>query len=125
MALTAAMIQTAFKAARSALPAATVKIRHQDSGAVYSGVRSSLDVSQAISGMGAIQGGWGSSGETQGAIGAVRLTVSELTVPHPKAGDIIEIVEQEGGDQSTRVILSARYDQARATVRIDYGEQYG
>ena len=109
------MVHAAFKAARSALPAAAVQIRHQDSGTVYSGVRSSLESTQEIGSMGAIQG----------ATGAVRVMVSELTMPHPKAGDLIELVEQDGGDQSTRVILSVRLDQAHATMRIDYGEQYG
>jgi len=123
MALTTAVVQSAFKAARSALPAATVKVRHQDSGAVYSGVRSSLDNSQTVSSMGAIQGA--TSGAIAGAIGAVRLLVSEFIKPYPKSGDIIEIDDQDDGDQITRVILAVQYDQARATVRLDYGAKYG
>ena len=115
MALTTAMMNAKFTAARSQLPAATVKVRHQDSGVVYSGVRSSLETTQTV----------GSMGSIQNADGAVRLMVSELKMPKPKAGDIIELVEQDDGDSAVRVILAVRYDQARATVRIDYGAQYG
>jgi len=123
MALTTAMLNAKFTAARSQLPAATVNVRHQDSGAVYSGVRSSLDTSQEIGNMGAIQGA--SMGAIQGAVGAVRFLVSEFIKPYPKAGDIIEVSEQSDGEQTTRVIISVRYDQARATARIDYGEENG
>lgn len=115
MALTKTAVQAAFRAMRSSLPSAVVRVRHKESGAVYSGVRSSLEQNETVSSMGAIQG----------ADGAVRLDVSELIMPHPKAGDIIELVEQDDGDTDVRVILAVRFDQARATVRVDYGAEYG
>ena len=114
MALTAAMVSNAISGMRSALPCATVSIRHKDSGATYSGVRSTLEANNVAGSMGAIQG----------ADGAVRLIVSELTQPYPKAGDIIEIQENMSGDWLKRLVLTVRYDQARASMRIDYGAEY-
>ena len=63
-------------------------------------------------------------GAIQGADGAVRLIVGELTQPYPKAGDIIEIRENTSGDWLKRLVLTVRYDQARASMRIDYGAEY-
>jgi hypothetical protein len=105
--------EAAFKQARTTL--GSVKVRHEEAGAVYDAVRSSLESTQTVGSMGAIQN----------ADGAIRLLVSELKMPKPKAGDIIELVEQDDGDSSVRVVLAVRYDQARVTVRIDYGAQYG
>ena len=114
MALTAATVQAAYTSMRSALPCAGVKVRHKESGAVYDGVRGSLESSMEV----------GSMGSIQGADGAVRLNVSELVMPHPEAGDLITVQEQGTGDEDVRVVLAVRYDQARATVRIDYGAEY-
>jgi len=113
MSLTTADIQSAIRGMRSELPCATVAVRHKESGATYSGIRSTLEANNVAGSMGAIQG----------ADGAVRLIVDELTLPYPKAGDIIE-VQETSGDWLKRLVLTVRYDQARASMRIDYGAEY-
>ena len=113
MSLSTSFVQSKVAAMRTTLTGATVTVRHNNR--TYSGVRTSLDQSETLSGMGALQG----------ATGAVRLSVDELAIDHPKAGDTLEIKEQAGGVWLTRVIVGARYDQVRATLRIDYGERYG
>jgi hypothetical protein len=100
---------------RAACPQANVNMRHERTGGVYSGIRAALSVDQTINGMGA----------TQQATGAVRLDCSELQEPHPKAGDKVAVAESEQAGFVDRVVTAARYDQMRATVRIEYGEQYG
>jgi hypothetical protein len=91
------------------------KISVRTGGREYDGLRTTTEGRDTAGGMGAIQG----------ASGAVRLRVSELSLPYPAAGDAIEVKEQSGNDWQSRVVLSARYDQLGATVRLDYGEKYG
>ena len=111
MAITKDFIANQFKAARTFMSGANVTIRHANK--EYTGTRTSLEGDETVSGMGAIQG----------ATGAVRLVVSELRRDHPKAGDPIQV--KDDLEWQTRLIIGARYDQTRATLRIDYGERYG
>ena len=106
-------IQSAIRGMRSELSRATVAVRHKQSGATYSGIPSTLEANNVVGSMGAIQG----------ADGAVRLILSELIRPYPKAGDIIQ-VQEENGEWLKRLVLTVRYDQARASMRIDYGAEY-
>jgi len=114
MGLTTQSVQTAYRAMRSALPGATITVMHKESGATYTGVRSSLESSIEVGSMGAIQG----------ADGAVRLIADELVMPYPESGDIITVREDDTQDEHVRVVLAVRFDQMRATVRIDYGAEY-
>ena len=113
MTLTADVIRTHFRAARAVLACSTVSVRHN--GRTYSGVRSSVEYSDQPGGMGALQG----------AEGAVRLDVSELRKPYPKAGDVISIKEPDSDEWKERRVILPRYDQGGGTVRLDYGERDG
>jgi len=112
MALTKALVQTQFRAARTALSGSNVSVRHE--GHTYTGVRSSTEFSDQPGGMGSLQG----------ASGAVRLDVSELNTPYPKAGDEIDVIEQDGSIWKERRVIMPRYDQTGGTVRIDYENRY-
>jgi hypothetical protein len=115
MSVTTATIQAAYRAARAMIPGATISVRHVATGIVYSGIRSALTIDMALSDM----------GELQGADGAVRLDVSELREPHPKAGDLVEIIETEQGEPLQRYVRSVMYDSLRGTCRLMYGPEYG
>ncbi len=115
MSLTANMAQRAYRAIRASMPERQVHVRHTESGTVYIGTRLTLDQEQEIRhGMG-----------HEKADGGVRLDVSELTLPHPKAGDVIELKETPKGEFEKRLIVNVSYDDLRALMRLDYGEQYG
>ena len=92
-----------------------ILVKARFGGSEYDGLRGSLEQRDRAGSMGAIQG----------ASGSVRLKVSDLTLPVPKPGDDIDIVEPQDTDWKTRTVLAVRYDQTGATVRIDYGEKYG
>lgn len=113
MSLTTATIQSTFAAIRNALPCATTTVRHN--GSEYSGTRATSDYVDQ----------YGNGGAIQGVTGAVRLLVSDLASPHPKAGDTISVVEPASDAAVDREVISARYDQAGATLRLDYGERHG
>lgn len=113
MALDTSYIQSRVAGMRLIVTGAVVTIRHEDS--EYSCVRTSLNSDEMI----------GSLGALQGATGAVRIQTSILKRDHPKAGDVIDVKEWDGADWEVRVVIGARYDQMRATLRIDYGERYG
>lgn len=112
--LTAAYIEAAYKTLRAQVP--TVAVRHKATGALYTATRAApLAGGLDVSAHGALQQGRG----------GIRLCVSELQPPLPKAGDRIELIETPGGEPISREIIETRYDQARATVLIQYQEQYG
>jgi hypothetical protein len=113
MALSTAYVQSRVAGMRLIVTGAVVTIRHEER--EYTCVRTSLNSDEMI----------GSLGALQGATGAVRLDTSILPEDHPKAGDTVEIKEWTGAEWDVRVIIGARYDQMRATLRIDYGERYG
>ena len=113
MGLSTSYVRERVAAMRLIVTGAVVVIRHEDR--EYTGVRTSLDQSESVSSMGAMQQ----------ASGAARLIVSELASDHPKAGDTIEVKEHAEGDWETRVVVDVTYDQTRATLRLDYGERYG
>ena len=112
MSLTSQMISSAVTSCRDALPCATIMIRHEDR--EYSGIRTTLESKESVNSLGAIEG----------ATGAIRLIVSELAEVHPKANDTIQISEDDSLEWENRTVLLMRYDQARATVRLDYGAEY-
>ena len=113
MALSTSFVQSRVAGMRLIVTGAVVVIRHEDR--EYSCVRTSLNSDEMI----------GSLGALQGATGAVRIETNILTKDHPKAGDKISVKEWDGAEWEVRVIIGARYDQVRATLRIDYGERYG
>ena len=53
---------------------------------------------------------------------AVRLLVSELREPRLKAGDEIEVQDATGA-WTRHTVTGARYDQAQATVLIEYAAE--
>ena len=112
MALTTAHIQNTLARMRDALPCATITMRFGDR--EYSGIRTTLENNESVNSLGAIEG----------ATGAIRLIVSELADVHPKANDTIQVREDNSMDWESRTVLLMRYDQARATVRLDYGAEY-
>ena len=113
MSLTAASVIAAVTAIRTSLPAATTTVRHN--GAEYSATRATADYVDAF----------GMGGAIQGVSGSVRLIVSELSEPLPKAGDLIGVVEAAGETSVDREILNVRYDQTGATMLVSYGERHG
>lgn len=113
MSLTKASAEAKFKAARTLLSGSNVTVRHE--GREYVGVMGSLEYSDQP----------GSMVGLQGAQGAVRLLVSELKKPYPESGNIIDVKEAGGTEWEERRVLTPRYDQVHATVRIDYGERDG
>jgi hypothetical protein len=113
MALSSEFVSKRFKAIRSRTDGAKVSIRHE--GNVFEGLRTTLTQEEVLSGY----------GSHQKATGAVRLAVDELKQTHPIAGDLIEIKEAGVGEWLQRVVVMPRYDQMRATVKLEYGEQYG
>lgn len=88
----------------------TVAWRHN--GTEYSGIGSTLER----------QNRPGAMANVEGAVGAVRVIVDDLKEPLPESGDDIE-VRSGTGVWEPRSVLLLRYDQARATVRIDYGQR--
>ena len=112
MSLTSQMISSALASCRDALPCATITIRYEDR--EYRGIRTTLENNESVNSLGAIEG----------ATGAIRLIVSELAKSHPKANDTIQVREDNLMEWENRTVLVMRYDQARATVRLDYGAEY-
>jgi len=108
MALTTAFIEASYRKARTALSGAAAVVRF--GGREYTGVRASIEQSDRP----------GARGSLEGTTGAVRLLVSELGLPRPDAGDVIQIKEPISTGWESRRVLSARYDQVGATVRLDY-----
>jgi hypothetical protein len=113
MAITAAVVESAFKAARTALSGAAITVRW--GGAEVSGIRSAPDFVDAF----------GMGGAIQGVSGAVRLCVSELVQPYPVAGDTIDVEEPQSTQAVTREVIHVRYDQTGATMLVSYGERHG
>ena len=67
-----------------------------------------------------------SYGSKQAATAAAgRASVDELPKVQPKSGDLIQVQEEAGGAWLVRIVTATRLDQMRATVKIEYGEQYG
>ena len=112
MGLTKAIVEAQFSAARTVLSGSNVSVRHD--GHEYTGVRSSVEFSDQPGAMGALQG----------ADGAVRLLVSELSKPHPEAGNTIDVKAPDGTEWQRMRVVMPRYDQVNATVRLDYEEQF-
>ena len=111
MALTLAIAVSAFQAARSVLSASQVRLRFR--GREYVGVRSTVSSAEEVSGRGALQS----------AEGAVRLCVPELALPNPESGEQVEV--NVAGAWKSYMIVRVTYDQARATLRLEYGARYG
>ena len=89
-----------------------MNIRHD--GKTYTGTRLPFDTAEMVDDAGAIfqiQGG-------------VRLLTSDLAKLRPKAGDEIQIKNDNSGAWITYVIVSARLDEIEATMLITYGERY-
>jgi len=111
MALTRTLVETSFKAMRTAMPGAVVNARFRRK--VVQGLQGSLDQTEEVSNLGPIPG----------AIGAARFLVSELTKPYPKANDMVQF-QESAGRWDKRLILAARIDPLKATVRLDYGNEF-
>ena len=54
----------------------------------------------------------------------MRLLVSELSKPHPEAGNTIDVKAPDGTEWQRMRVVMPRYDQVNATVRLDYEEQF-
>jgi hypothetical protein len=61
----------------------------------------------------------------EGAMGAIRLKVSELQKPYPKPGDDIEVKDVLSGDWETFSALDVTPQNNGATLRINYGKNHG
>ena len=106
-------MQAVFTAMRVAgFADAVVTVRHE--GNEYTAISASVTQTEEIS----------HRGQLQNADGAFRLNASELKNPEPQAGDLISISSDGGVTWKTRSIISARFDQLRATMRVDYEAQY-
>jgi len=110
MALTKALVENSFKAARTMLAGSAAQVRHN--GNIYAGIRSSVEFSDQP----------GEIGSFQGLDGAVRLLISEFKEPNPSSGETIEIKNKKGG-WDTRRIVRAREDEVEVTVIIYFEEQ--
>jgi len=106
------MAEAAFKTARRQMPDNIVKVRIRNR--TVNGVRGSVEETEDVSNLGPIPG----------AIGAVRLLVSELTKPYPLSNDLVKIQEVSGEKWISRLVLAARFDGVRATLRLDYGSEF-
>jgi len=99
---------------RSALPAASVSVRH--GGRVFVGIIGSMTSEQMAMSGGTV---------LDSADGLVRVLVSDLGSVHPEAGDEIEVHDTRTKQWLHRVIKQARYDQTGATILLLYGARYG
>jgi len=97
------------------MPDRQVHVRHEEAGTVYVGTRLTLQEEQELH----------HGVSHQSVVGAVRLDVSELRIPYPKAGDLIEIKETAKGEFEKRLVVQVSFDDLRALMRLDYGEEYG
>jgi hypothetical protein len=112
MALTKAVVEQAFRAARVALSGAACTVRW--AGGECVGIASSTEDSMDTGRVGAVEG----------SNGAVRVMVSELRKPLPDSQDIIE-VRLPGQEAFKRVrVLLPRYDQLQALVRLDWRDEH-
>ena len=111
MALSKALVESSFTAARSAFSGSLVQVRFQ--GSTYNGVKASVEFSEDPSSIASLQG----------ASGAVRLLVSDLRNVVIDTGNVIEIKEPPSDKFVNRRVIMPRYDQTGATVRIDYEEK--
>ena len=108
------MVRTQFVAARDGafLSARVQVVRGMES---YYGIRTPVDGNEAAAGM----------NQTAQVTGAVRLNCADMTVPHMRAGDEVEVIEPTDTVAQKRAVLSMRYDQVGACVLMTYGERYG
>ena len=106
------MIESAFRAGRTALSGATVQMRHDSK--VYSGVGGTVQELDQFD----------LAGNTRPVEGTIRVLVSELGKPWPKTGDTIEIKNTETNTWDSWLVYNTRPDQAKATMWIEYGERY-
>jgi|SaaInl8_200m_RNA_FD_contig_21_1873878_length_815_multi_5_in_0_out_0_1 hypothetical protein len=112
MALTASTVETSFRAIRSASPGSTVQARYKATSAI--GIRGALETEEVVGELG------NQSIVTSGA----RFLVSDWKKTPPQEGGVIEIKESANDEWYSRVILSVRYDQMRATMFVGYGSEF-
>ena len=97
---------------RTALPGATIAVRHNDR--TYTGVRGLLESAEIVDEIGALQT----------VTGSIALLISELASVWPAIGDKIELKSTESGEWETRLVTATRQDETGATRWIGYGERY-
>ena len=93
---------------------ALVKVKHVKTGNVYDGLRVSIQGDQSLAVLGV----------TNKVEGAVRLVLEDIIGSLPVAGEKIEI--DDGSDtKAPHTIIQVTKDAMQATIRLDYGDEYG
>lgn len=112
MQLTKTFVENAVKNMRTAVPCATVAVRHVESGQVFKAIRSSLNADMVLT-------MYGTRGKYRGSVRAI---VSELRRPYPTDNQTLEM--KINGEREKLTILGHAFEQSGATVRFDFGEEY-
>ena len=112
MSLTSQMISSALASCRDALPCATITIRFDDKD--YSGIGGTIEQEQHSD----------ENGTIFQTLGYVRLIISELPDRLPKSGDVVQVKDANNIEWVARVLTIVRKDEARASIRVEYGERY-
>ena len=109
--LTKAIVETTYRAIRTAAPGAAVSLRHK--GNVYSGTRG-VPIAAGME--------LGRTGSQMTGDGAVRLLASELKAPFIKPGDEVTIQDAQG-TWRRYYVTGARYDHVQATMLVEYSAE--
>ena len=109
--LTKAIVETTYRAIRTAAPGAAVSLRH--AGNTYSGTRG-VPIAAGME--------LGRTGSQMTGDGAVRLLASELKAPFIKPGDEVTIQDAQGAWRGY-VVTGARYDHVQATMLVEYAAE--
>jgi hypothetical protein len=114
MSLTATMAADAFTQARDAFPGSAVRASYVATDGTHevTGLRGSQSLTATLS----------LRGLHRGYQGSIRFACADLGKTHPKIGDRMTLTEW--GEAKEFTILDMRYDQPRATVRVDYGDKF-
>jgi len=109
--LTKAIVETTYRAIRTAAPGAAVSLRH--AGNTYSGTRG-VPIAAGME--------LGRTGSQMTGDGAVRLLASELKAPFIKPGDEVTIQDAQG-TWRRYYVTGARYDHVQATMLVEYSAE--
>jgi hypothetical protein len=111
MAVTKARLQALYKQARTMFEGAQVSATWTGQSAAVTGVRGALNAEEAAT----------RYGNAANVRMNVRFVVSDLAAV-PADGTFVTVTED--GSDSTYQVLGHAYDETRATIRLDLGEQY-
>ncbi len=114
MGLSNTIIRQAFGAIKTALPCCDINVRFDFLPNIVPAISISLNSEEQISSAGALQDDTGS----------VRIAASEFGQRIPKAGDTMEIENNETKEWQTRIITGVGF-KGRSILRFDYGPEFG